>query len=187
MLDLVQEESNRFSNEFCEKTIEQFEYLKSLDIVKSKRHDSIRRDHQIQFCNLEETNLRETKLASEFFKILKESVDAYVKNYNLENIFSDGLYYKDFLVQRSVAENCESYSTWHCECSTKHQSDRALTYILYLNDDYVGGETQLFYQHKNIKPEKGKLILFPAYFTHMHRGNMIEKGTKYIATGWCFY
>jgi len=35
-----------------------------------------------------------------------------------------------------------------------------------------------------VKPKKGRLILFPAGFTHTHRGNPPLDGEKYIITGW---
>ena len=38
-----------------------------------------------------------------------------------------------------------------------------------------------------IRPAQGKLTLFPPFWTHVHRGVMLEKGVKYIATTWiCF-
>jgi len=37
------------------------------------------------------------------------------------------------------------------------------------------------------RPAQGKLILFPPFWTHVHRGVELEQGVKYIATTWiCF-
>jgi hypothetical protein len=37
------------------------------------------------------------------------------------------------------------------------------------------------------RPAQGKLLLFPPFWTHVHRGVTLEKGVKYIATSWvCF-
>lgn len=152
-----------------------------------KRHDTIRRDTQQQFNSIDEVSLRNTEIAGKFFKILEESVTTYLKDLGLDQVLRDGVWFKDMLVQRSEADKFESYSTWHCEVSHKDYSDRALTYLIYLNDDYEGGETQFMYQKYNKVPEKGSLMIFPAGFTHVHRGNMITKGTKYVITGWCFY
>jgi len=184
-MDLIYEHPKRIGAEYCKKTIDAFEVLDEMNATRT-RHDSIRRDTQISLSSIDDVNLRNTELAKDFFDFVKEAVEGYQTLYGLEKIFPDGLYYKDMLVQRSRADMCESYSTWHCETSAKMQLDRALVYILYLNDDYEGGETQFLYQKKNITPETGKLVLFPPYFTHIHRGNMLTEGTKYIATGWCF-
>tara|TARA_R110000868_G_scaffold16539_1_gene73910 strand:+ start:347 stop:526 length:180 start_codon:yes stop_codon:yes gene_type:complete len=56
--------------------------------------------------------------------------------------------------------------------------------MLYLNDVEEGGETELLYQSRRIKPQKGTLTMFPASFTHTHRGNPPLSNDKYIVTGW---
>ena len=58
--------------------------------------------------------------------------------------------------------------------------------MIYLNDDYEGGETEYLYYKKRIQPERGKLLIWPAGITHCHRGGLVLKGNKYVATGW-FY
>jgi len=81
---------------------------------------------------------------------------------------------------------CQGYHVWHCE-SNSSQDIRVLSWILYLNDIEEGGETEFLYQSLRIKPKTGTFILFPAYFTHTHRGNPPLKREKYIATGWIEY
>ena len=54
-----------------------------------------------------------------------------------------------------------------------------------MNDIEEGGETY-FYNGK-VKPEAGKLILFPATWTYNHKGNMPKSDDKYIITGWFSY
>jgi len=63
--------------------------------------------------------------------------------------------------------------------------NRILVFILYLNtvDD---GETYFETQNLKIKPEQGKLVLWPANFTHAHKG-LPPKQEKYILTGWVEY
>ena len=56
--------------------------------------------------------------------------------------------------------------------------------MLYLNYVDDGGETEFLYQHKRFKPEAGKLLIWPAPWTHLHRGNPPLKGEKYIITSW---
>jgi hypothetical protein len=52
-----------------------------------------------------------------------------------------------------------------------------------LNDVYEGGETE-FVDGTLIKPERGKLIIFPAYWNYHHQGRPPISNTKYIVTGW---
>jgi hypothetical protein len=79
------------------------------------------------------------------------------------------------------------YHVWHCEQSGLETSRRILTWILYLNDVEDGGETEFLYQHRRVSPRAGRFVLWPASFTHTHRGNPPLNTDKYIATGWITY
>ena len=78
------------------------------------------------------------------------------------------------------------YHVWHDEDSSIQHHARCLVWMVYLNDDYEGGETEFLYYKRRIKPEKGKLLIWPAGMTHAHRGGLVLEGIKYVATGW-FY
>jgi hypothetical protein len=67
----------------------------------------------------------------------------------------------------------------------EYLSYRAITYIWYLNTVDEGGETEFFYGFK-VKPEIGKLILFPASWTYPHCGHIPMSHDKYIITGWIY-
>lgn len=79
------------------------------------------------------------------------------------------------------------YHEWHFESSSVQEAKRVATFILYLNDVEEGGETELLYFPKRIKPKKNRLVLFPASYTHSHRGNPPISNEKYILTGWVEY
>ena len=81
----------------------------------------------------------------------------------------------------------EGYHLWHHETDKRSLMDRLLTFICYLDDVKEGGETEFLYLKKRIKPQAGKLILFPGAFTHAHRGNQPLSGDKHILTGWVEY
>ena len=38
--------------------------------------------------------------------------------------------------------------------------NRAAVWMLYLNDDYQGGETEFLYYKKRVQPERGKLLIW---------------------------
>lgn len=77
---------------------------------------------------------------------------------------------------------------WHVDAGPGEFRDRQLVAIWYLNDvPGPGGETEFALQDVKVKPEEGKLALFPPFWTHVHRGVTLEQGVKYIATTWvCF-
>ena len=78
------------------------------------------------------------------------------------------------------------YYTWHTDFTPGQ--DRLLTCILYLNDveDDAGGTTE-FLSGRIVKPRKGKVLIFPSTITYVHRGNKVEKDSKYIVTTFSIY
>lgn len=59
-----------------------------------------------------------------------------------------------------------------------------MAFIVYLNDVEGGGETEFLYLGRRVSPVQGRLVIFPAGYTHTHRGNPPLSGEKYILTGW---
>jgi Rps23 Pro-64 3,4-dihydroxylase Tpa1-like proline 4-hydroxylase len=68
----------------------------------------------------------------------------------------------------------------------KNNMYRQLTYVFYLNDVIEGGETEFFNGEISIKPQCGKLIIFPSSWTFPHCGKMPISSNKYIITGWMY-
>ena len=74
------------------------------------------------------------------------------------------------------------YFRWHVD--DIYITKRRVAFIMYLNtlSEGDGGETK-FWKGKNIRPEEGKILFFPATWTYTHSGETIKKGSKYIITG----
>jgi hypothetical protein len=80
------------------------------------------------------------------------------------------------------------YYHWHIDGGSHEFSLRQLVAVWYLNDvPGPGGTTDFSFQNVQIRPEAGKLLLFPPFWTHEHRGAMLEQGVKYIATTWVVF
>ena len=58
--------------------------------------------------------------------------------------------------------------------------------MIYLNDVPDGG-TQFIDQEKTLKAVEGRVVIWPAYWTHTHRSQVSHTQTKYIATGWYIF
>ena len=78
------------------------------------------------------------------------------------------------------------YFVWHCERTNPYGDvgRRVLVFMTYLNDVEDGGETEFYYQKLRVKPEKGKTLIWPADWTHAHRGLTSKSQSKFIVTGW---
>jgi prolyl 4-hydroxylase len=83
----------------------------------------------------------------------------------------------------------QGFHGWHCERSAGSGvvSTRHLVWMTYLNDIEEGGETEFYYQNIKVKPKKGKTLIWPVDWTHIHRGITSPSETKYIVTGWYTY
>jgi len=83
----------------------------------------------------------------------------------------------------------QGFYKWHTERSSKREPDsaRTLVWMTYLNDVDQGGETEFYYQELKVKPRKGLTLMWPADWTHTHRGIPAPAEEKYIVTGWFSY
>lgn len=124
-----------------------------------------------------------------------------------EKMFFEGLQrcYDEYTAQFSVVKDSKitgtamkmqrtspggGYHVWHGEQGNGNRAERVLVYMLYLNTlgEAEGGETEYLYQRTRIRPEENTMIIWPAAFTHAHRGNtVLGEQSKYIVTGWFYY
>lgn len=103
-----------------------------------------------------------------------------------EELSANGLFFETIMIQK-YKSNKGRY-VYHNDFSSEADKKRyrVLTYIYYLNDVEEGGETQ-FWDNYKVKPQKGKLVLFPASWTYPHSGLMPISHDKYIITGWIYH
>lgn len=63
-------------------------------------------------------------------------------------------------------------------------SSRVLSVVMYLNDDYEGGEMLFPNSNVSIKPEAGSIVFFPSNFLYVHEVSEIKSGTRYSMPHW---
>ena len=74
---------------------------------------------------------------------------------------------------------------WHLDSGPGDFAKRQLVALWYLNDaPEEGGSTEFYFQQVSVRPQTGMLLLFPPFWTHLHRGAEVLSGVKYIATTW---
>ena len=121
-------------------------------------------------------------------KSLQKSYIAYRKNYDLgymdQSALPTNCSLTDFKIQKSIEGG--GFCTWHDENVHGTFPSRFLVWMLYLNDVEHGGKTE-FFSGQKVQPKTGRLVLWPPYFTHIHRAAPDLKENKYILTGWFEY
>ncbi len=65
---------------------------------------------------------------------------------------------------------------------------RNLSVIVFLNDNYMGGELEFFKpdmsSSKIIKPKTGRTIIWPSNFMYPHKVIPVTSGTRYTLVSW---
>jgi len=81
----------------------------------------------------------------------------------------------------------EGFHRWHADWTTDDDVTepvrRVLAWILYC-DTVPDAGTEFHWQGHHEEAERGKLLLFPAGVSHVHRGRVSTTHSKTIATGW---
>ena len=117
----------------------------------------------------------------DFFKMVWEDVwPIYTTKFS---ILKNARMEADGLKMKSIKPG-GGFHDWHYE-SGKDQPARKVVIQMYLNDIDEAGETEFLYQNKRFAPKKNRLLVWPADWSHTHRGNPpIGSTTKYLLTTW---
>jgi hypothetical protein len=126
-------------------------------------------------------NITSPKYSEITFEALQKGFEEYTKVYPLlrESTISS----TDVKMQRTPPGG--GYHVWHDERAAWGVDHRQVVWMIYLNDMPEGeAETEFYYQKLRINPKAGRLVLWPAAYTHAHRGNIVFSQNKYVLTGW---
>jgi len=115
-----------------------------------------------------------------YFEFLGKCLKCYMERYCI--MFNGPLFNDVFKIHK--VKKTEGYHTWHYEKSSASTMDRMMAYMTYLEVPKRGGETEFLHQSLRIDPVVGRTLIWPAGFTHMHRGNPPLDGEKMYITGW---
>lgn len=121
-----------------------------------------------------------------FFDGLQKCYDTYAEEFS---VLKDGKIHGTAMKMQRTSPG-GGYHMWHGEQGNGAHAERVLVYMLYLNDlgEAEGGETEFLYQRTRIRPQENTMVVWPAAFTHAHRGNtVLGEQSKYIVTGWFYY
>lgn len=135
---------------------------------------------------------------SEVDLLLARSVNgvlkAYIEHLNLTIPYQDDYVVSNFLADQLQSEQYQinKYTegqqyVWHCDQGTDAVNRpgifaRQFSSVIYLNDDFDGGETEFVFGH--IVPKKGWSVIFPSNFMYVHTARPVRNGTKYACASW---
>jgi hypothetical protein len=171
----------------CKKAIEFFEnrskFNDTFNRMQAERAPSnIKNDVA---TNLDHRNLT---LWKDELKNLLVNFDLALKMYETstnvkEYVGVNELQYTTLKIQKTLPK--QGYHIWHVEHGPSYDNmKRVLAFTIYLNDIEEGGETEFLNQSIRVKPKTGRIVIWPAGFPYVHRGNPPLEGEKYILTSW---
>jgi hypothetical protein len=176
---------NVFPSGWCEHLINEFDSFFEKGFCSSREGSKLKKDDYYIFLDFRNhPNVLRAFEDMNPMDIFKEG---------LQNCFED--YCEKYESIKNVEVKCSSvkmqktdpgqgYHTWHFEQSNWDPA-RILVYSVFLNTIEDAGETEFLYQKLRIAPKENSVIIWPATFTHTHRGNVVHGDkSKYIITGW---
>tara|TARA_Y100001968_G_scaffold135225_1_gene123396 strand:+ start:285 stop:881 length:597 start_codon:yes stop_codon:yes gene_type:complete len=117
-----------------------------------------------------------------YFDQLLECYKDYVEKWTFLKEISQRLEISSFNLQRYKPG--QHFKKIHTERFSLDSLHRIFAFMTYLNEVEEGGSTYFSHYDLEIQPRKGLTLIWPAEWTHAHRGNILKKGSKYIITGW---
>ena len=180
------------SEEICDQILDLYNNNKSLhepgvvgtDIINEDGKVTSRPhiDAEAKKC----TQLRVLKNAQQL-SLYNIHLQAILDSYKQKYEWADQVKYYKIVEDMSIQhyKPGEGFYRWHME-NTGHgfTIDRHLVFMTYLNDVENAGTEFLYFPDLKIQARKGLTLIWPAGWTHTHRGVVSNVDEKYIITGW---
>jgi hypothetical protein len=116
------------------------------------------------------------KISNEYFDLTASCAEWYKNNFAIEE--------QIFIVEGFNILRYQTGQEYHAHYDGGTYEKRVISPILYLNDEYTGGEIEFVNQGVTIKPEAGMFLIFPANFAFRHIAHPVKTGTKYAIVTW---
>ena len=178
--DLIRRYRGVFSRDECKEIINYINFFEDNQILEYDRSALELEDHKIVNVTHDYDLGASSKLATMLFPGFKPCVTEYLESISI--LRSKKFLLHDLKLKKIPAGG--GFHNWHYENGSLSVAARQFVVQLYLNDDFDGGETEFLYQQRREESVAGDIIIFPASYTHTHRGNPPFGGDKYIATSW---
>ena len=178
---------NYITKEECNNAIELFEnedkFNRTLNRISSEKTSILQKQDQQYFATGHTIDVWWEDLKPIIFNY-DIAWNHYAKNVGAQEAYGiTGFKLTEMKIQKTLPT--EGYHVWHLEHSSRRfDSKRAFVYSVYLNDVEEGGETEFLHFSKRVKPKAGRIVIWPAAFPYLHRGNPPLSGEKYILTSW---
>lgn len=187
-MEFIYEIKDALPKEICEEMIKRFKSdnrKSKSELVGGRVNEKVRKSTNLFFSTYEDWKDVDRimfKVFSDGFSKYEEYINDYTTDRVASHVFSDIKDEGYFIQEMKEGE----YYHWHVDDTTKFNKPRSITCLLYLNtlEEDQGGYTE-FWCGKKVRPEQGKLLIFPSCWTYIHRGAPVKNsGVKYTCGTW---
>jgi hypothetical protein len=113
-------------------------------------------------------------------------IDKYMKDCNVtEMMFPQQYAFEQFRLKRYLPNDVDEFAD-HVDVGNYDSARRFLVFFLYL-DDNKEGDTTFPQWNIAVKPETGRMLMFPPMWTHLHAGKKPVEKPKYIIGSYLHY
>ena len=178
---------NYITDAECNKAIELFENQKkfknTMDRKQFENAMAVEKKDMQYFASSSNLDVWWAELKSLIINF-DQAFKHYIQETGAEGVYDNGeFHFTQLKLQKTLPT--EGYHVWHIEHSRGFDNEpRAFVFSIYLNNVDEGGETEFLHFSKRVKPKKGRIVIWPAGFPYVHRGNTPLSGEKYILTSW---
>ena len=171
----------------CDKAIKLFEdqdkFNKTINRIGGENSSILQKQDQQYFANGDNINVWWESLKSMMVNF-DIAWNHYIKTIGADDAFGNTPFkFTTLKIQKTLPT--EGYHVWHVEHGKGFENEpRAFVFSIYLNDVEDGGETEFLHFSKRVKPKAGRIVIWPASFPYVHRGNPPLSGEKYLLTSW---
>jgi len=123
---------------------------------------------------LNEKDMFNKKLSSLFYKYLNPLEKDYMLFYNVNFVEHEMYDILKYGKGQKFINHIDDYS----------EKTRRISTILYLNDDYLGGEILFPRFNISYKPKANDFILFPSTYVYNHSVLEVTQGKRYAVVSW---
>jgi len=187
MMDYVGVYDNVLPVDLCKDIIDKFE-------THTEQHESTVLNGHRSFTEINITKNVNTWLSVQdtLMDTAQDYLGRYMTQFGIDGkSWPEKLGYEQFRMKRYQPNDTDEFS-FHVDVGDYASARRFLVYFWYLNDVQDGGETA-FQRNRNtpieakVKPQAGRLLIFPPLWTHPHIGMKPISGPKYIIGSYLHY
>ena len=153
------------------------------------------RDKAIAFTQINLANSADwTSVQNGMLEVFQDYIIHYINDCNIQPKQWPITYgYEAIIIKRYLDNDYDRFDP-HVDVMNYETARRFLAFFVYLNDVDEGGETVFLSINKpgtyipiKIKPEVGRLLMFPPTWQYYHAGLKPVSGKKYLLSSYCHY